>query len=149
MYKGTYHFTSSIFQPLRFSGYWKQINESTVEFDITKEQFEELKMSKKLSVYDRLPETTLQKVERENPELVEEAFEKHKAEESIIANFAFSIVYEGKKKYSLVKIGFNPETNQLGGLEILRKGMDIYSAQNEFKAMVAKTIFKPGVDKIE
>lgn len=63
-------------------------------------------------------------------------------------NLAFSIIYNGKKKYSVVAIKFDAATNTTSGVETIASNLDLYEAQHEFKkATVNAGLFEIGLDK--
>lgn len=64
-------------------------------------------------------------------------------------NVAFSIIYNGKKKYSVVKIKFAAgSTNSAGAVEVVEDNLDYYEAQHTFKRETINAgLFEIGVDK--
>lgn len=66
-------------------------------------------------------------------------------------NNAFSIVYTGNKRYSVVKIRFAAgSTNSAGPIETIASELDYYEAQHVFKTETVKGgVFDQGVDKVE
>ncbi len=64
-------------------------------------------------------------------------------------NSAFSIVYNGNKKYSVVEIKFDVgSTNSVGPVKVIVGNLDIYEAQYEFKkATIDAGLFEIGLDK--
>lgn len=69
--------------------------------------------------------------------------------EEVLDSAAFSIVYNGNKKYSVVKIPFaSRSTNSAGPVEVVASNLDIYEAQHEFKkATVDAGLFEIRLDK--
>lgn len=62
---------------------------------------------------------------------------------------AFSIVYTGKKKYSVVEIKFVPETTYTTPPIVIASNLDIYEAHHEFKkATIDAGLFEVGLDKV-
>lgn len=55
-----------------------------------------------------------------------------------LTDSALSIIKTGEKLYSVVKIGFNPETGYTGEVEIVCKDLDIYEAQYQFKMLTVE-----------
>lgn len=51
-------------------------------------------------------------------------------------NSAFSIVPEGKKKYSIVKVTFDAKTNLPGLVSVVESGLDLHQAKDSFKRNV-------------
>lgn len=66
-------------------------------------------------------------------------------------NKAFSIVYEGKKRYSVVAIPFSAGSSfSTGQVEVVESGLDLYEAQHVFKTSTVKAgLFDEGLDKTE
>lgn len=64
-------------------------------------------------------------------------------------NVAFSIVYDGNKRYSVVSIKFAAgATNSAGPVEVIASNLDLYESQHEFKkATVNAGLFEIGLDK--
>lgn len=71
--------------------------------------------------------------------------------EETLNNSAFSILYNGNKKYSVVEIKFNAgSTNSAGPVKVIKSDLDIYEAHHEFKkATIDAGLFEIGVDKGE
>lgn len=67
-----------------------------------------------------------------------------------LPNVAFSIIYNGKKKYSVVAIKFAAgSTNSAGQVEVIESNLDIYDAHHVFKTTTVNAgLFKIGVDKV-
>lgn len=63
-------------------------------------------------------------------------------------NSAFSIVYDGNKRYSVVEIKFAAgSTNSAGPVKVIASNLDIYEAQHEFKkATVDAGLFEIRLD---
>jgi hypothetical protein len=65
-----------------------------------------------------------------------------------LPHVAFSVIYNGKKKYSVVKIKFDALTNNVGVATIIANNLDLYEAQYEFKkATIDAGLFEVGLDK--
>jgi hypothetical protein len=63
-------------------------------------------------------------------------------------NTALSIVYNGNKKYSVIKVKFNPEVGNVGSVEVIENNLDLYQSHAVFKAETVKAgLFDQGVDK--
>lgn len=60
--------------------------------------------------------------------------------ESVVAynTKAFSIVFNGDKKYSVVEIPFDSATGNVGKLNVIKDNIDYYDAIDEFKKGVVK-----------
>jgi len=64
-----------------------------------------------------------------------------------LPHVAFSVIYNGKKKYSVVKIKFDALTNTVGVATIIANNLDLYEAQYEFKkATIDAGLFEAGLD---
>lgn len=63
-------------------------------------------------------------------------------------NSAFSIVYNGEKKYSVVEVKFAAgSTNSAGPVKVIASNLDIYEAHHEFKkATIDAGLFEVGLD---
>ena len=48
---------------------------------------------------------------------------------------AISIVATGDKKYSVVKIKFDLNTGNVGKVEVVQEGLDVYESQYQFKML--------------
>lgn len=60
---------------------------------------------------------------------------------------AFSIIYEGSKRYKVVCINFNPDTGSCGKAETVTSGLDLYEAHDEFKKQVVNAgLFDSALD---
>ena len=58
---------------------------------------------------------------------------KEEAEEVTFNDSAVSIVKTGEKKYSVVIVKFNLETNEVGEIITKHSGLDLFDAQYYFK----------------
>jgi hypothetical protein len=66
-----------------------------------------------------------------------------------LPNEAFSIIYNGNKRYSVVKIKFDALSNIVGEATIVAHDLDIYDAQHEFKkATIDAGLFDQVLDKV-
>ena len=64
-----------------------------------------------------------------------------------LPHVAFSVIYNGNKKYSVVKIKFDALTNNVGVATIIVSNLDLYEAQYEFKkATIDAGLFEVGLD---
>lgn len=62
-------------------------------------------------------------------------------------NKAFSIVYNGNKRYSVIAVTFNPKENVVGNIEVIESGLDLYEAQHVFKTETVKAgLFDEGIE---
>jgi len=126
------YFSGSIYQPDPFGGYWKQVTSEITTIELTEEEFE---MAKKIE-----PRVITTDTENSLPGglTINEP-----------QNVAFSIVYDGNKRYSVVAIKFAAgATNSAGPVEVIASNLDLYEAQHEFKkATVNAGLFEIGLDK--
>lgn len=116
-----------MFYPDRLGyGKWKTVMSYNKEFNITKEEYEMAKNSMKV----------LEKTDD--------------VQETFTPNKAFSIVYNGNKRYSVVSVDFNPVTNTTGNVTVIEDNLDLYECQHVFKTSTVKAgLFDEGLDKTE
>jgi hypothetical protein len=61
---------------------------------------------------------------------------------------AFSIIYNGNKKYSVVQINFDFTSKYTASPKVIASNLDIYEAHHEFKkATIDAGLFEIGIDK--
>lgn len=58
--------------------------------------------------------------------------------ESSLPTKAFSVIYKGNNKFSVVEIPFNPENNKVGELNVVKDNTDYYDAIDVFKRSVVR-----------
>ena len=66
---------------------------------------------------------------------------------SVFSNKAFSIIYTGNKKYSVVVVDFDIETGKTGDVKTIESNLDLYECHDVFKKEVVKAgLFDQGHD---